>query len=364
VLLAEVRPSGAAQPTPVEDEGTLPRSPEAWRETYRVFTDYYGAKGSISVEGVVTDEKGRPIRGATVGFGPYGLLPFQCNRETDGEGRFRVGMLPKPPGDSADSVVAGADGYAATRIPFAKTPGNYSLSIRLKPGKVFRARVLDTEGRPVRDAFAVIVARVPEEPKWTVQYRTDSDAQGRFKWAGACAEDVAVYVGKPGSIDKIGYHALATTGRADGKEHVMKLQRLPGQYETGRPSVRVYEFVACFVEPRRSSDGRVPLFAFYSVGISFLGSRYPVQYEYGYFGCWHSTSLCEIAWLRALDDPRIPRLFRDRKPDRTEPFDQVTMLWGLPEMRRSPPPFDRVGADGVDRGSGRDGKTKRVEKGS
>ena len=241
---------GRDQGNPAVDNPLPPATLEDFNKAHGMLLGRYGEEGSVSVEGVVSDEQGRPIRGATVGFGPYGLLPFQCNRETDEAGKFRVGWVPKSPGDSSDSIVACADGYAATRMPFAKPPGNYTLSIRLKPGKVFRGRVFDEEGNPVRNAFAVVVAKVPEEPKWTVQYRADSDAEGRFKWTGVCAEDVAVYIGKPGPIDKIGYHAQVMTGRADGKEQTMKLKRLPGEDESF-PQPRIYEVLACFVEPPR-----------------------------------------------------------------------------------------------------------------
>ncbi len=176
----------------------------------------YGLRESVSIDGQVTDEAEHPIRGSTVGFGPYGLLPFQWNCETDEAGRFRLGFkceymvrwdseegrrrpLPYgrmrspntyvngPTAVPADSLVVGAKGYAATRLPFARPPGSYSVAVRLRKGLTVRARVVDVEGRPIRDAFAVFIARTPDPPKWIVQYRTDSDAEGRIEWSGACA---------------------------------------------------------------------------------------------------------------------------------------------------------------------------------
>ena len=259
VLFAQVAPPGADQGNSTEDKPAPPPSLEDFKEAHRKLIGLFGEKGSVSVEGVVTDEQGRPIRDAAVGFGPYGLLPFQCNRQTDEAGKFRVGWVPKSPGDLSGSIVACADGYAATRIRFAKPPGSYTLSIRLKPGKAFRGRVLDEEGNPIRSAFAIIVAKVPDEPKWTVQYRADSDAEGRVAWKGVCAEDVTVYVGKPGPIDKIGYHAVVASGRADGKERVIRLKRLAGE-SFSNPPLQTYGVIACFVEPRGDSDGKLPLY--------------------------------------------------------------------------------------------------------
>ena len=184
--------------------------------TRRLIDRAYGRRESVSIDGQVTDEAGHAIRGATVGFGPYGLLPFQWNCETDEAGGFRLGfecgyMVPDnigaartrfralgiplpsqnlytdgPTAVPADSIVVGAKGYAATRLPFARPPGSYSVAVRLRKGLTVRARVVDVEGRPIREAFAIFIARTPDSPKWIVQYRTDSDAEGRIEWSGAC----------------------------------------------------------------------------------------------------------------------------------------------------------------------------------
>ena len=199
-------------PSAAEDDAAdSARKRESWKQWRRkMAADLYGGDESVSVAGTVTDEAGKPLRTATVGIGPYGLLPFQWNCETDEAGRFRFGFqssywitvgMPQtshaagtqsfsfrgPVRVPADSLVVGADGYAATRIPFSPPPGKYNMAIRLRKGMTVRARVADGDGRPVQNAFVLFVARIPDSPKWVVQHQGNSDAEGRVAWTGACA---------------------------------------------------------------------------------------------------------------------------------------------------------------------------------
>jgi hypothetical protein len=148
---------------------------------------------------------------------------------------------------------------------------------------------------------------------------------------------VAVYVGKPGGIDKIGYHAHVTSGRADGNEKVIELEPFSWMNEPN-PSDRPYEFIACLVEPVGAFNERFPLFAICPRSMFSPGFCYPRQREYGYFGCWNFRGL-----FRPNYSPPLPSFAQPRGPDESGPLDVANRLQGLPEMRRAPPPFDGIG---------------------
>ena len=322
--------------------------------TRRLIDRAYGRRESVSIDGQVTDEAGHAIRGATVGFGPYGLLPFQWNCETDDAGGFRLGFecgylvpdnigaartrfralgipLPSqnlytdgPTAVPADSLVVGAKGYAATRLPFARPPGSYSVAVRLRKGLTVRARVVDVEGRPIREAFAVFIARTPDLPKWIVQYRTDSDAEGRIEWSGACTPEVAIYAGKPKYRDGVGYHSLVTTARAVGQEQIIKLERMAKEILGIRTQPST--MFAYYVEPSEARDKQFPLFSpFFAVA-----PLRPDRYDRGYFGCCFGGLLMSVE--------RHPRTLFDEKAE--NPASRRSWERPCPEVRRAPAPFE------------------------
>lgn len=330
VRALEERPSAVAAPGTPGDE---------WHRLW--VGREYKAKGSVSVEGVVVDGEDRPVAGATVGFGPYGLLPFQWNCRTDSRGRFRLGMVLRDPAKSVNSIVGWAKGYAATRIPFPRPPGSYSVSIRLIAAKAVRVRLTDQDGAPVPNAFVVFVGRGAAAPHWPVQFRTNSDAEGRAEWDGLAGREVAVYAGRPGPVGRIGYRARATSFQCGEGEQRVTLERMPGEHDM-TPPPGIEEVIACYIEADSGPEQSFPLFApcraLGGNAYVWLSPQWPKQLPFAYFGCWFSHPLCyqELARLG-------PRLLQPRWPDapREEDWTEES-LHGLPELRRAPPPFDRA----------------------
>ncbi len=272
-------PAAAPAEDPRQHWEEVKRSHRQLIEGWRSYEDV------LKVRGSVTDEQDRPLAGVLVGLGPYGLLPLQFNGETDEQGRFD---LPWPDKAILDSIVANGDGYAATRIPYAPSPGNGVIKIQLKKGRTVRGRIVDREQRGIADALVVCVARVPNSTSWTVQIRMNTDADGRFKWTGACAENVVVYAAK-----SYRYVFELTTLKADGIERVVELGARSGleRYET--PVEKIYAY---YVEPYSVDREPFPLFMTEVDDNVLLSARKcPQPSDYGYFECRPFELLNELS---------------------------------------------------------------------
>ena len=69
------------------------------------------------------------------------------------------------------------------------------IEFRLEPGHAIRGRVVDAQGKPVAGAYVGV-------DQWrdgqTLDWRTETDPEGRFRWDGAPEDRVRVYAGKTG----------------------------------------------------------------------------------------------------------------------------------------------------------------------
>jgi hypothetical protein len=172
----------------VSDEmyGKTPKPPI---EKLRDMTGVMVMRRGITVAGRVLDIEGRPIEGVAVAQGSDRFGSSYPSVRTDQEGRFQFGNA--RPGEMVLTVQA--RGYAPDlkQISVARESG--PVDFRLEPGRTLRGRLVDKAGQPVAGAF---VAADTWRGHRSLQWRVDTDAEGRFEWKEAPADEVLVDIGK------------------------------------------------------------------------------------------------------------------------------------------------------------------------
>ena len=129
----------------------------------------------IPVSGRVVDHEGRPIAGASVRLGKDQWAPAE---KTDADGRFRC----KSAAATENDLTVQANGYAPEVRSVRASDGLAPLEFRLNPGRMIRGQIVDPTGKPLAGAFVTVSA-------WnrhtTLDWRTETDANGRFVWNSA-----------------------------------------------------------------------------------------------------------------------------------------------------------------------------------
>jgi hypothetical protein len=218
--------------------------------------------------GVVRDDEGRPVAGATVVAGQFrGGKPNHRIGTTRSNGRFELA----PAGESAllDYVVAHKDGFAPAgflRGPRDDRDGEGDVVLQLSKPVPFVGVVRDREGKPVAGATARIeYAQYPgsDGPDTRLNviepivrgtplerlFRTTTDAQGRFLFpalpGGAKASLVvtAAGMGEYNTMNRVGprgeIHFLAGSADAPAEVVLAPAARVVGRVITRFPSIRV-----------------------------------------------------------------------------------------------------------------------------
>lgn len=152
--------------------------------------------GLASIHGVIRDEQGRPVHGAT-----FQLLcdnidsihggPISGSRQVEADGRFAVPMMPRAVKEV--TLFAYADGYAAAALrDQAVKPGEtFEWNPVLKTTREFvEGIVVDKQGAPVAGADIHIYG--DEQPTNIKPVRTD--AEGRFRVSHLAAGSLRVIV--------------------------------------------------------------------------------------------------------------------------------------------------------------------------
>ena len=165
------------------------------------------------LEGLVTDQDGRPLAGATVQAGEWGGLPEATQTNTDVAGRFWFSRL--EPGKRL--ISAFADGYAVAQSNVQVGLRTPAIRFQLQPAQPWRIRVVDEDGQPLPGAWVCLeswplVRHSVEMRRWT-------DAEGRLEWRSAPPGQLEFYVFKPGYCESRGLILPA-----GGQEHVVSLE--------------------------------------------------------------------------------------------------------------------------------------------
>src|SRR5205814_1055600 len=152
--------------------GSTPRPAEA---ELRAMTAVSVMKRGLVVAGVVSDEEGKPIAGASVLAGADRFGSNQQPKKTDAEGKF---VFPNArPGPTVLTVTAKKYAPEQTSITVSKT--NAPVEFKLKKGNVIRGKVVDTSGKPIGGAW---IAADTWRGNRSLDWRVNTKGDGTFVW--------------------------------------------------------------------------------------------------------------------------------------------------------------------------------------
>jgi len=209
-----------------EHYGASPRPADA---ELRALTAVSVLKHGIAVAGVVLDDQGKPIAGASVAQGADRFGSNFPKIKTDEEGKFRFGNA--RPGPLVLTVQA--KNYAPELKDITVAAAMPELEFRLGPAKTVRGKVVDEKGKPVGGAF---VAADTWRGHRSLEWRVNTKNDGSFLWTGAPADEVLIDLGKQGFQSLRHFHLVASD-----KEVLITLrkpQKISGSVvddQTGQP---------------------------------------------------------------------------------------------------------------------------------
>jgi tetratricopeptide (TPR) repeat protein/protocatechuate 3,4-dioxygenase beta subunit len=184
----------------------------------------------FAVYGSVVDADGKPVEGAWVKLGEG--LSEDPKIQTDGSGRFRFD------GQHLGQtwITVEADAYAPDIRKVDLNASTGAIEFVLEPGNRIFGRVIDVNNRPVECACVYLAEwRWPHKLDW----KTETDNQGRFEWDNAPHDEVEI------QIHKDGYMRVQKSLVASDKEHeivLYRLLRLKGEVVDNDTSEPVDEF--------------------------------------------------------------------------------------------------------------------------
>jgi hypothetical protein len=142
------------------------------------------------IKGLVLNEDGKPVEGATVRYGSSWSMVGAKWAKTDAKGRFHIVRIG---GKSTWPVVAEAEGYAPGQDKV--TPGKGTevpdISFRLKRGLVTKGRVVDGDGNPVKNAIISPRMLIDDRTEY-VGGRIGVDDNGEFEIRNLPASGVSL----------------------------------------------------------------------------------------------------------------------------------------------------------------------------
>jgi hypothetical protein len=155
-------------------------------------------KQGFSVSGRVVDANDQPIEGASVAQGSDRFGSSYPSTRTDNEGRFEFKNA--RPGEMVLTIQA--RGYAPDLKQIAVYKGMNPLEFRLELGRTIRGRIMDKQGQPVAGAF---VAADTWRGHRSLEWRVDTNVEGRFEWNEAPSDEVLIDMGKKGYMSVRGF---------------------------------------------------------------------------------------------------------------------------------------------------------------
>jgi RNA polymerase sigma factor (sigma-70 family) len=207
-----------------QEKSFISDSPDApnYSEPNRIAeSDFLAGRATMRLErglliaGIVTDENGQPIAEAQVTQN-YSFRDPERSTTTDGAGSFRFEN-----GRSRElALTIQAHGFAPVVTSFVMNASAEQLRLVLPPGHVLHGRVVDETGQGI--AGASISAASPRyDSSISFEWRTKSDAEGRFWWDTAPA--VQEY-----AVNASGYEYQSRVKlAADGTEQIVRLNKRP-----------------------------------------------------------------------------------------------------------------------------------------
>jgi len=148
-------------------------------------------KKGLAVTGLVSDANGRPIPGAKVQQGSDRHGTSYPTTKTDATGAFRFANSTAGP----MVLTFQADGFSPEMQPVEVGPKTAPVTVRLAKGNTLHGRVVDKAGNPIP---GVMVGADTWRKNRTLEWRTETDAEGRFSWNSAPPDEVKCFIGKQG----------------------------------------------------------------------------------------------------------------------------------------------------------------------
>jgi protocatechuate 3,4-dioxygenase beta subunit len=177
-----------AHPDYISDEmyGKTPAPPI---ESLRSQTGVMVMKRGVTVAGRVVDMDGKPIEGATVAQGSDRFGSHYPDTTTDKDGRFEFKNV-RP---EQMVLTVQARGFAPELEQPLPQKGMAPIEFKLERGHTLRGRIVDKAGNPVAGAF---VSADTWRGHRSLEWRVDTDAEGRFRWEEAPSDEVQIDMGK------------------------------------------------------------------------------------------------------------------------------------------------------------------------
>ena len=174
------------------------------------------ARGA-TLSGIIVDINGKPVAEAVITRNHQWRNPAAV-LQSDDAGRFKIPNL--LPGDL--TLTLQAKGLEPQTLDLAITNEMPELKVAMKPGKIFKGRVLDETGQPLPGA-SVQMDRVDLEPL-EFDWSATTDSEGRFQW------DSAPSGAHPYLITADGYSLRCEPALvADGSEKTITLRKNNGK---------------------------------------------------------------------------------------------------------------------------------------
>ncbi|MBN2313999.1 MAG: carboxypeptidase regulatory-like domain-containing protein [Sedimentisphaerales bacterium] len=186
-----------SHPDYISDEmfGKTPKPPI---EKLRDMTGVMVMNQGWPLTGRVFDANDKPIVGASVAQGSDRHGSSYPSTRTDSEGQFEFANV--RPGEMVLTVQA--KGYAPELKDLTLAKGMEPLEFHLEPGRTIRGRIVDKNGHPLAGAF---VAADTWRGHRSLEWRVDTDAEGRFEWNEAPTDEVLIDMGKQGYMSVRNY---------------------------------------------------------------------------------------------------------------------------------------------------------------
>lgn len=165
----------------------------------------------VIVRGQVLDTKGHPVKGVNVSLGWMWAQSSDPRAKTDAQGQFVLKNCPLGP----SAVTVQGAGFAPECRKITVEKENAPLAFSLEPGATLRGRVVDRQGKPLQGVF---VAADSWRELRTLEFRTNTNAQGRFVWNNAPRDDVLFALSAEGFMSNRISRLTAST-----KEHTITL---------------------------------------------------------------------------------------------------------------------------------------------
>ena len=188
LTLTFVRPDGSRDSYSTKRQQYINSYPVVTMATLRDQSAVFTMRTGLTVRGIVVDENGKPIAGATVqeGYG-HGNMTRVSTFTTDRNGRFEAhNRVPRQ-----WIYTASTNGRAMVSVVAQVEPGMPDVKIVLPPAQPLLARIVDSDHKPIAGADVKIDTYRSEGQ--ILDWESTSDGDGRVFWSNAPLQTVTFY---------------------------------------------------------------------------------------------------------------------------------------------------------------------------